>query len=63
MNPVAPCAAELQLHPLVAAALEAAWLDSLPNDPEQRHEEGGWTYCELGSGTISVVRAPRGRST
>lgn len=61
MNPLAPSAAELQRHPLVVAALEAAWNDSLPNDSQQRHEEGGWIYYELSSGIISVVRAARGR--
>jgi hypothetical protein len=61
MHPAAPSAADLQLHPVVAAALEAAWQDSLPIDPHQRHEEGGWIYSELSSGTISIMRAPRGR--
>jgi hypothetical protein len=60
MNPVAPSATELRQNPVVVAALEAAWSDSLPADPQQRHEEGGWIYYELSSGTISVVRSPAG---
>ena len=61
MHPVAPSAAELLRDPVVIDALEAAWNDSLPADPQQRHEEGGWIYCELSTGMISVVRAAPGR--
>lgn len=60
MNPVAPSAAELLRNPVVDAAIEAAWLDSLPNDAVDRHEEGGWIYFELSSGTVSVVRSSAG---
>jgi hypothetical protein len=61
MNPVAPSAAELLRNAVVIATLEAAWNDSLPAHPQQRHEEGGWIYYELSSGMISVVRAAPGR--
>ncbi|HJZ92005.1 MAG TPA: hypothetical protein VKE40_14115 [Gemmataceae bacterium] len=61
MNPVAPTAAELLRNPSVIAALEGAWNDSLPEDSQQRHEEGGWIYYELSSGMITVVRAAPGR--
>jgi hypothetical protein len=61
MNPVAPTAAELVQNPNVTAALEAAWNDSLPADPQQRHAEGGWIYYDLSKGTISVVRATSGQ--
>src|SRR5262245_6914230 len=60
MNPIAPSAAELLQNPVVTAALESAWSDSVPSDPDQRHEEGGWIYFETTSGTISVVRAAPG---
>ena len=61
MNPVAPAAAELLQNPVVTAALDAAWNDSLPGDPQQRHEEGGWVYCDPNSGMISIMRAAPGR--
>jgi hypothetical protein len=35
-------------------------MDSLPDDPARRHEEGGWIFLNLQTGAISVVRAPRG---
>jgi hypothetical protein len=43
----APTAAELRNHPTVQSALSKAWNDSLPHDPDQRHEEGGWIYINL----------------
>jgi hypothetical protein len=55
-----PTAAELLRDPTVQAALEQAWLDSLPTDPARRHEEGGWIYMDTSTGTISAVRAPSG---
>ena len=60
MNPVAPSAAQLLRNPIVDAAIEAAWLDSQPDDQVRRHEEGGWIYYELSTGAISVRRAPAG---
>lgn|SRR5262249_5096648 len=60
MTPNAPTAAELLQCPVVAAEIEAAWLDSKVDDALQRHEEGGWIYYELATGTISVTRASSG---
>jgi len=57
----APPAEELAQHPVVRAALDAAWTDSLPDDPIRRHEEGGWIYLDPTTGTISVTRARSGR--
>src|SRR5262245_9379951 len=56
----APTAAELQNDPVVQAALDEAWKDSLPADPVQRHEEGGWIYLNLTTGQLTIQRAPRG---
>jgi hypothetical protein len=63
MTPEAPSAEELQRHPTVQAALEAAWVDSQPDSPESRHEEGGWIYQHLTSGETSVRRARPGIDT
>ena len=41
-------------------ALEEAWSASQPNDPANRHEEGGWIYLDLISGEVSIRPAPRG---
>jgi hypothetical protein len=57
----APTVAELAIHPLVEEALEQAWKDSVPADPRRRHEEGGWIYCDIATGAISIQRAPAGR--
>jgi hypothetical protein len=43
----APTAAELLNDPAVRAALDAAWLDSNPDDLAVRHEEGDWIYMEV----------------
>ncbi len=59
----APSAAELEANPVVLAALAAAWVDSLPNDATQRHEEGGWIYQNLTTDEIEIRRAVRGRQT
>lgn len=56
----APSATELSANAVVRAALAAAWADSLPDDPAQRHEEGGWIYQNLTTGAIEVRRAVRG---
>src|SRR4051794_9208310 len=56
----APTATELLANPVVQQALEQAWTDSLPADPLQRHEEGGWIYCDTTTGTMVVRRAPAG---
>ena len=50
----------LRQHPTVIAALEAAWMDSLPDDPDGRHEEGGWIYQHEADGTIETRRATIG---
>jgi hypothetical protein len=56
----APTATELLTHPAVRQALEEAWTDSLPEDAQRRHEEGGWIYLDLTTGEILVRRAPAG---
>src|SRR6516165_9980010 len=56
----APSAEELLTNPVVRNALDQAWLDSLPNDPQQRHEEGGWIYFNTITREVLVRRAPRG---
>lgn len=63
MTPDAPTAAELQANTVVQAALTAAWTDSLPDDPAQRHEEGGWIYQNLTTGEIEIRRAARGQQS
>jgi hypothetical protein len=59
----APSAEELLKSPAVQAALDAAWADSLPHDPVQRHEEGGWIYLDMSSGKLSVIREKPGRTS
>jgi hypothetical protein len=56
----APTAEELGSHPVVRAALDQAWTDSLPDDPEFRHEEGGWIYLDTATGEVSIRRASSG---
>jgi hypothetical protein len=56
----APTSIELLNEPIVQQALEEAWADSLPRDPAQRHEEGGWVYMDPLSGAIVTRRAPAG---
>jgi hypothetical protein len=52
------------LHsPLVQQALERAWNDSLPDDPVQRHEEGGWIYMDNTTGSLVLHRALAGAQT
>lgn len=58
--PQAPTAAELLARPEVQAALQQAWVDSLPGDAVNRHEEGGWIYMEPTTGQIAVQRASSG---
>ena len=53
----APTAADLLYELLVQQALEQAWNDSLPGDPVQRHEEGGWIYMDNTTGIVVVRRA------
>ncbi|MBI1830165.1 MAG: hypothetical protein HYR84_01795 [Planctomycetes bacterium] len=56
----APMAAELLANPIVAQALEQAWIDSQPADPLLRHEEGGWIYIDTSTGQILVLRQSAG---
>lgn len=56
----APTIAELRNDPVVRQVLEEAWIDSLPNDPARRHEEGGWIYMDVMTGAITTGRAPAG---
>jgi hypothetical protein len=56
----APTVTELLNQPTVQQALEQAWVDSLPADPAQRHEEGGWIYLDTTTGAIAVQRSPTG---
>ena len=58
-----PTAAELMSDPIVLAATDQGWVDSLPGDRRLRHEEGGWIYMDLATGRICVVRAPAGSRT
>jgi hypothetical protein len=44
----------------VQKAVEQAWIDSLPDDPGKRHEEGGWIYMNLKTGQLVVGRAAHG---
>ncbi len=59
----APTATELLADPVVQAALDQAWADSLPSDPTYRHEEGGWVYLDVTTSAISIQRAPTGKDT
>lgn len=59
----APTAADLLNELVVQRALDQAWIDSLPSDPFQRHEEGGWIYVDPMSGEVMVRRAPAGAQT
>src|SRR5271165_1291375 len=51
-----PTASELQANPTVRQAIKQAWIDSQPDDPVNRHEEGGWIYSDTNTGQISVRR-------
>ena len=56
----APTAWELLSNLKVLAAIEQAWIDSLPADSQLRHEEGGWIYANSNSGELEIRRAPSG---
>src|SRR5258707_1088466 len=62
MNPglEPPTAVELISYPVVRAAMELAWNDSLTDEPAQRHEEGGWIYMDTTTGEFAAHRAIRG---
>jgi hypothetical protein len=51
---------ELLQAPAVIGALDDAWIDSTPDDPTSRHEEGGWIYQDRTTGVISIRRAAEG---
>ncbi len=55
-----PTADELLADPVVRQALDDAWADSQADDPARRHEEGGWIYLDVTTGSISTARAPVG---
>lgn len=55
-----PTASELLANTDVVRGLGEAWAASLPNDPTNRHEEGGWIYLDLLTGAILTRRAPAG---
>ena len=57
----APTASQLLMHPMVMRALDEAWADSQVDDPERRHEEGGWLYLDTAIGEITTRRAPAGK--
>ena len=56
----APTTSELLNNIQVQQALEQAWQDSLPGDPANRHEEGGWVYMDTATRAITTRRAPAG---
>lgn len=56
----APTASDLLADVTVREALDKAWADSLPHDPHNRHEEGGWIYMDVTNKEILIRRAPRG---
>lgn len=56
-----PTATDLLNHLVVRQALAQAWLDSLPNDPIHRHEEGGWIYLNVLTGDIEICRESPGQ--
>jgi hypothetical protein len=60
MSPSAPTVDDLLVDSVVQQALNDAWTDSLPADPSRRHEEGGWVYVDITTGTTSIRRAPAG---
>jgi hypothetical protein len=63
MNPPpirAPNASELLSHLGVIQAMDEAWNDSQVDEPDNRHEEGGWIYMDLTTAAIVTRRAPRG---
>src|SRR5207237_3001116 len=41
-------------------ALDLAWTDSHADDPDARHEEGGWMYMDTLNGRLVIRRAPAG---
>ena len=56
----APTAGQLLAQPAVTRALDEAWSDSDVDDPQRRHEEGGWIFLETNSSEITIRRAVPG---
>ena len=56
----APGASELRVDPTVLAAFAAAWADSFPDDPQLRHEEGGFIYYNPSTGAVAIRRTRPG---
>src|ERR1035438_9911330 len=56
----APTSSQLRREPIGQQTIEEAWTDSLPGDPSQRHEEGGWVYMDPATGVIATRRASAG---
>jgi hypothetical protein len=61
-QPRAPDRRELLASPIVRRAIEDAWKDSQPFDPDARHEEGGWIYMNTKTGEVFAHRALNGVS-
>jgi hypothetical protein len=59
----APTASDLLDDPIVQAAMQQAWIDSFADDPNARHEEGGWIYTDTTTGQTGIRRAPTGTTT
>jgi hypothetical protein len=60
-----PTAAELLNDPTVHQALEQAWVDSQPDDPSQRHEEGGldsYGFAKRPTCDLAGTRGPGSRA-
>ncbi|MBC7818651.1 MAG: hypothetical protein IAG10_17315 [Planctomycetaceae bacterium] len=55
-----PTASELLADPVVVQVLDEAWAESQSDDPENRHEEGGWIYMNLTTAELTTHRATRG---
>src|SRR5437899_12674382 len=55
-----PTASELLARGEVVQELASAWADSLVDDPDHRHEEGGWIYLDLSAGVVVTRRAAAG---
>lgn len=56
-----PTASELLADPVVVRAMDEAWVASLPDDPEHRHEEGGWIFMNLTTAKLTTRRARPGK--
>jgi hypothetical protein len=52
-------AVDIVKNPIVQAALNQAWNDSLPDELEARHEEGGW-IIQNSAGGLRIQRCPSG---